>query len=210
MTAIRTTTTRWYSETLGSILRAIPVVVVGSALIGGLTSPAQQVLPTAVASLANSAGGWSMFAFVLVWASRARPLLGAVLGAVSFLLMVEAYGVVSLWRGAFFAEPFSSSWTPIALVAGPVFGVAASFVRHSTRRVRRVAGVAVLSLALVAESLYGLTVVGGTTSPVSWLLELAAAVAFIALAVVLPRPRSRPALPSPPPLPRPRPPRVDS
>ncbi|ARC57798.1 hypothetical protein AS850_12010 [Frondihabitans sp. 762G35] len=190
MTAIptKTTTPRWYSETPRGALRAIVVVLVGSALIGGLTSPAQQYLPEAVRSLANSAGGWSMFAFLLVWASRARPLLGAVLGAVSFLLMVEAYGVVSLWRGFFFAEPFSSSWTPIALVAGPVFGLAAAFVRHSDHRWLRVAGVAVLSLALVAEAAFGLTVVRDTTSPVYWLLELAAAIAFVALALLRPRP----------------------
>jgi len=164
-------------------LRATAVVLVFSLVVGGLTSPAQGFLPSWVNSLANSAGGWSMLAFVAVWLSRARPLLGAVLGALSFVAMVEAYGVVSLWRGYFLADPLSSMWIPIGLVAGPVIGTAAALVRHAGRGAT-IAGVAVLSVVLVAEGIFGLTVVAATTSPVYWTLEIVLAVGFLAAAVL--------------------------
>lgn len=164
-------------------LRATVVVLVFSLVVGGLTSPAQGFLPEWMGSLANSAGGWSMLAFVAVWLSRARPLLGAVLGAISFVAMVEAYGVVSLWRGYFLADPFSSMWIPIGLVAGPVIGLAAGLVRHASRR-WTIAGVAVLSAVLIAEGIYGLTVVAASTSPVYWTLEIVLAVGFLAAAAL--------------------------
>jgi hypothetical protein len=170
-------------EALLAGLRATAVVLVFSLVVGGLTSPAQGFLPSWVNSLANSAGGWSMLAFVAVWLSRARPLLGAVLGALSFVAMVEAYGVVSLWRGHFFAEPLSSMWIPIGLVAGPIIGAAAALVRHAGRGAT-IAGVAVLSAVLVAEGIFGLTVVAATTSPVYWILEIALAIGFLAAAVL--------------------------
>ncbi|MBM7412766.1 hypothetical protein JOE38_002589 [Clavibacter michiganensis] len=177
-------------------LRATVVVLAFSLVVGGLTSPAQGFLPEWMSSLANSAGGWSMLAFLGVWLSRARPLLGAVLGAVSFVAMVEAYGVVSLWRGYFFADPFSSMWIPIGLVAGPVIGLAAALVRHASRG-WTIAGVAVLSIVLVAEGIFGLTVVAATTSPVYWTLEIVLAVAFLAAAVLRGRRRQVDASPAP-------------
>lgn len=164
-------------------LRATIVVLVFSLVVGGLTSPAQGFLPEWMSSLANSAGGWSMLAFVAVWLSRARPLLGAVLGAVSFVAMVEAYGIVSLWRGFFLADPLSSMWIPVGLVAGPIIGLAAALVRHASRR-WGIAGVAVLSAVLVAEGVHGLTVVAETTSPVYWTLEIVLAVGFLAAAAL--------------------------
>ncbi|OUE30166.1 hypothetical protein BFL35_11580 [Clavibacter michiganensis] len=171
------------ARTALGLLRATAVVLAFSLLVGGLTSPAQGVLPDSVASFANSSGGWSMLAFLGVWLSGARPLPGAVLGAVSFVAMVEAYGVVSLWRGHFFAEPFSSMWIPISLVAGPVIGLAAALVRHASRG-WTIAGAATLSLVLVAEGVYGLTVVADTTSPVYWTLEIVLGVAFVAAAAM--------------------------
>lgn len=158
-------------------------VIAVSVVLGGLTSPAQQYLPDELRSFANSAGGWSMFAFLAVWLSRARPVLGALLGALSFVAMVEAYGAVSAWRGYFFAAPFSSIWIPIGLVAGPIIGVSAALVRYGRNRAVRVAGVGVLSAVLLAESLYGLTVVRETTSPVYWVLEGVAGVGFFIAAV---------------------------
>jgi hypothetical protein len=169
-----------YSRIMTPHQRAVAIagVVLGSLLVGGIASPAQQFLPDALRSFANSAGSWTMFAFLFVWLTRARPLGGAVLGAVSFVLMVEAYGVVSAWRGFGSNAPFSTSWTIIALVAGPVIGVAATLVRHGSRG-WTLAGVGVLSLVLIAEGGYGLTVIGATTSPVYWWLEVILGVAFL-------------------------------
>ncbi|OUD88478.1 hypothetical protein BC477_10815 [Clavibacter michiganensis subsp. michiganensis] len=52
-------------------------------------------------------------------------------------------------------------------------------MRHASRR-WTIAGVAVLSAVLVAEGIFGLTVVAETTSPVYWTLEIVLAVGFLA------------------------------
>jgi Family of unknown function (DUF6518) len=159
------------------------IVLVGSVIVGALTSPAQQYLPDAVASFANSAGGWSMFAFLLVWLSRSRVVLGAVLGAIAFTLMVESYGEVSALRGYFFAAPFTSYWDAIGLVAGPILGAGAALVRHGSRRMA-ILSVAVLSSVMVSESLYGLTAIRSSTSPIYWSLQIAAAIGFLVAAFI--------------------------
>ena len=163
------------------VVLAVAIVVLGSVVVGGLTSPAQQYLPSWLNSLANSAGGWSMFAFLLVWLSRSRPLLGGILGAVSFVLMVESYGVVSSLRG--FAFSPLSFWIPVGIVAGPVLGVAAAFTRYGGRP-WRIVSVAVLSAILIAEGAYGLVAISATTSPVYWSIEIAAGILFLVAAIV--------------------------
>jgi hypothetical protein len=175
------------------VILGAAIVVAGSILIGALTSPAQQYLPAWINSIANSAGGWSMFAFLLVWLSRARPVLGGILGAVSFVLMVESYGVASGLRG--FAFSPLTMWVPIGLVAGPILGVAAALTRNGARA-WIIAGVGVLSLVLVAEGLYGLLVISATTSPVYWSLEIAAGIVFVIVAIILTRSRGEDAQPT--------------
>lgn len=162
---------------------ATAVVLVGSVLVGGLSSLGQEYLPHWVSSLANSVGGWSMFAFLLVWLSRARPVLAAVLGALAFEAMVEAYAEVSLWRGFFYAAPFSSLWSLVGLLAGPVLGVAASLVRYGRGR-WPLAGVAVLSAVLMLEGGHGLVTLLSSTSPVYWTIEVVAGAVFLAAALL--------------------------
>jgi hypothetical protein len=169
----------WRAETLFTVLRASLVVLVGASIIGGVTSPAQGFLPDWLRSLANSAGGWSMFTFLLVWLSRARPLLGAILGVVAFEAMLEAYALVSLWRGNFYAEPFQNTFTLPGIAAGLVLGAGAALVRHAKPGWLRVAGVAPLCLVLALEGIYGLTVIASTTSPVYWILEILAGLGFL-------------------------------
>lgn len=166
-----------------SVVRSVLIVLVGALLIGGLTSPAQGVLPDWLRSLANSAGGWSMFTFLLVWLSRAKPRLGAILGVVAFEAMLEAYGVVSLLRGNFSAEPFHDTFTLPGVAAGLVIGAGAALARHSTSGWRRILAVIPLALVLVTEGIYGLRVVADTTSPVYWVLETVAGVGFLVTAL---------------------------
>lgn len=158
------------------------LVIVGALAVGGLTSLGQQYLPEWLTSFANSAGGWAMLAFALVWLSRARPVPGAVLGAVAFLLMVEGYGVVSAWRGFFYAAPFSSIWTGVALVAGPVLGASAAIVRHGSRLWSALA-VVPLSAVLLGEGVWALARISDTTSPVYWSVEIALSVGFVTAAI---------------------------
>ena len=166
---------------VGPAVGATLLAVLGGLVLGGLTSYGQTVLPEALRSFANSAGGWTMLAFLLVWWGRSRPVLAAVLGVAAFEALVEGYGLVSGWRGAFYARPFGGVFSLVGLVAGPVLGVSASLTRHATGRWRALA-VAPLSAVLLGEGAYGLGVVGGTTSPVYWVLELVLGAGFLALA----------------------------
>ena len=173
----------WYRESVVSTLRAVLVAVLGAMLIGGLTSLGQQYLPAWLNSLANSVGGWTMLSFLLVWLGRARPLLAAVLGVVVFQLLTESYSVVSEWRGFDDGDPFTSIWTVVGLIAGPVLGVSAGLARHG-RPVCRALGVTPLSAVLLGEGIWALNTIADTTSPVYWSLEIVLSVALLVAAVL--------------------------
>ena len=176
-------TQRWYSESRLSALTATAIALLGGLLIGGLTSFGQLVLPPWVNSLSNSAGGWTMFAFLLIWLGRARPLLAALLGLIAFEALSEGYGVVTRWRGIPYSAPFASIWALVGLATGPVLGVAASLVRHGSA-LWRALGVTPLAAVLLGEGIYGLRFISDTTSPVYWTIEVVLSVLFIALALV--------------------------
>ena len=180
----------WYSETFRSALIAIVVCLGGALVLGGLTSFGQQYLPPWINSFANSAGGWAMLTFLLVWLGRARPLLAGILGVVAFEALNEGYGLVSGWRGSFYSAPFSSIWTLAGLAAGPVLGVAASLTRYGTST-WRLMGVTPLSAVLLGDGVWGLLRVSDTTSPVYWSLEIALSVLFMVLAIARSRPPTR-------------------
>lgn len=183
-------TRRWYSESFRSALLAVAVCLGGALVLGGLTSLGQQYLPPWINSFANSAGGWAMLTFLLVWLARARPLLAGILGIVAFEALNEGYGLVSGWRGNFYSAPFSSIWTLAGLAAGPVLGVAASLTRYGTPP-WRLFGVTPLSAVLLGDGVWGLLRVSATTSPVYWSLEIVLSVFFIVLAIARRRPRIR-------------------
>jgi len=176
-------TQRWYSETWRTALPATAIALFGGLLIGGLTSFGQLVLPPWVNSLSNSAGGWTMFAFLLVWLGRARPLLAALLGLIAFEALSEGYGIVTRWRDIPYSAPFASVWALVGLATGPVLGISASLVRHGSP-LWRALGVTPLAAVLLGEGIYGLRAVADTTSPVYWTLEIVLSVLFIVLALV--------------------------
>lgn len=145
-----------------------------SFLIGGLTSWAQGFLPDGLRSFANSASGWTVVTALLVFGSRTRAGTAAVLGAISFVLLVLGYSAASQLRGLFY-DPLLFSAVGVAV--GPFVGVAASWLRASG--VRAALAVALLAGIGVGESVYGLTVVRDTTSPVYWALIGVAALALL-------------------------------
>lgn len=155
------------------------IVVVLSFLLGGLTSYAQGFLPDALASFANSASGWTVLTALLVYWSRARAVPAAVLGAVSFVLLVLGYMVASQVRGYVY-DPLLFS--VVGLVAGPFVGVAASWLRATGARAAL--AVALLAGIGVGEAVYGLTVVRESTSPVYWSAIGVAGLALLAGVVV--------------------------
>lgn len=173
----------WHADTRSSAVRATVVAVGGAVLIGGLTSVAQQYLPPWVNSLGNSAGGWTMFAFLIVWLGRARPLLAGVLGIVVFQLLVESYSVVSEWRGFDDGDPFTSIWTLVGVVTGPLLGVAAGLARYAPPLWGALA-VTPLSAVLLGEGIWALNTITDTTSPVYWTLEIVLSAIFLLAAVL--------------------------
>lgn len=144
-------------------LLRVGVVIAAAFVIGGLTSFGQALLPAEVASLANSASGWTVPTAILVLLSARGYPEAAVGAALGFAAMTVGYAVVSGWRGFPF-DPMT--WAIIGLLVGPVIGVAAHALRRAP--IPAAAGAGVLAGILVGEGVYGLTVVAATTSPVYW------------------------------------------
>ena len=165
------------------VLRALLIAVVSFAL-GGLTSIGQQFLPESVNSLANSAGSWVVICFAVIYFSKTRGWLAAPLGIVAFIALNEGYGLVTRLKGFDYGIGFDNFWTIIALVAGPIVGLAAAWLRSSST-VLRALGSAVPSAVLAGEGVYGLLYVSDTTSPVYWTIELIAGVVLVVALAVL-------------------------
>lgn len=149
------------------------------------------MLPESLVSFANSAGGWTVLTFGLVWLSRVRPPIAAPLGIVSFVLLVEGYRIVSDWRGFFYAEPFQDTFTIVGVIAGPVVGLSAALVRTGPVTWKPLAAAPVAAV-LIGEGVYGLIVVAATTSPVYWIIQIVLGGALMTATVVQARPRVTP------------------
>ena len=164
----------------GGLGLRIALVLVVALLAGGLTPLGQQYLPDAIRSAANSAGGWEIVLVLAVWTARLPPLPAAITGLVAFVLMLEAYSAVSSWRG-FPDRSLFGFWGIVALVAGPLIGLATAWLRARSRVLAAI-GVVIVSAPLLGEAVYGLTAIRATPSPVWWSIE---AVLGIALAGVV-------------------------
>lgn len=151
--------------------------------IGGLTSWGQLLLPPETASLANSAGGWTLPTAILVLLLARSYPEAAISGAAGFVALTLGYAVASGWRGIAF-DP--TSWAVIGVIAGPVIGCAAHALRR--RGMHLALGTSVLAGVLIGEGVYGLTVVAGTTSPVWWWIELAIGAAVLGAGALRTRP----------------------
>ncbi|MFI9487248.1 DUF6518 family protein [Promicromonospora sp. NPDC052451] len=160
------------------LVRALAVVAL-SFLLGGLTSYAQGFLPDSFASFANSASGWTVLTASLLYWSRMRTGPAAVLGAVSFVLLVLGYTVASQVRGLVY-DPLLFS--VVGIVVGPFVGVATAWLRAAG--VRAALGTALLAGIGAGEALYGLTVVRETTSPVYWTFIGVAGLALLTVMLV--------------------------
>ncbi|QDZ15975.1 DUF6518 family protein [Humibacter ginsenosidimutans] len=158
---------------VGWLPRAI-VVVVASFAIGCLESWAQGVLPDAVRPLSNSASGWTLVTALLVFWSRATPRIAAVLGALSFVLLVVGYSAMSTARG-FAYSPVT--WGLIGVVVGPFVGVAAAWL-HS-RGYRAALGGGLLAGIGIGEGVYGLTSIADTTGVAYWIAVIVLGIALL-------------------------------
>jgi hypothetical protein len=103
----------------------------------------------------NAIGAWLAVAFALGASARTVPT-GALRGVIGLLSAVAAYYVLNGLLGTGFrvigASHAATVWGSVALLAGPVFGLAGAAWRHG-HGWPRAAGVAALSAALIAEGL---------------------------------------------------------
>jgi Family of unknown function (DUF6518) len=152
-------------------------IVGGSLVLGGLTALAQGVLPDSVRSLANSPSGWTLLTVVMISVARLRLLLAACLGAVSFVCLVLGYTVVSELRGLSY-DP--ALWGTIGLLVGPAVGWAAS-AAFDARPLLNAVGSSLIAGIAITDSIYGLTVVADSTSPVYWWVAGVAGAMFLGL-----------------------------
>jgi hypothetical protein len=78
---------------------------------------------------------------------------------------------------------FAGRWGVAAIIAGPALGVGAAWLRGPA--LRAAAGVAPIAGIVLAEGLYGLTVVAATTSVGYWMGELALGLTLVVSAAIL-------------------------
>lgn len=145
------------------VLRGVSVAAL-SLLLGGVTSFAQGWLPHAVAPVANSASGWTLITAVLVFWARPSTRAAAVVGALSFVLLVLGYALASQLRGYYYSPVLFGL---VGVVVGPFVGVAAAWLRAAGSRAAL--GTAVLAGIGVGEATYGLTTVRETTGIAYWI-----------------------------------------
>ncbi len=162
----------------GVVAARVAAVLAVSLVLGALTSYAQGFLPDALRSFANSPSGWAILTVSAVWLARPGLVLGAILGAASFVSLVVGYTVASELRGLTYDPLF---WSLVGIVTGPLIGACAAAVRGPRLPLAAV-GSGVLAAVTLVDAIYGLTVVADTTSPVYWIL--AGVLGLILLGVV--------------------------
>ena len=165
-----------------SVFRVVGLAVVVGLVVGMATSPAQGWLTDATRSLSNSAGPWSLAAFVVARASR-RPALAALLASITLATCELGYVIASELRDIPSATSTVVFWITAALLAGPPLGIAAAWTRSSSQW-RIGAGYGVVAGVLIGEAVYGLTQIRDTTEPVYWVLEALCGVAVIVFVAV--------------------------
>jgi len=146
------------------------VVVTAALALGVLTACAQGWLPQQMGSLANSAGSWALAACALSLLATSDRL-AAVFGCASLLGLLVGYVLGVQMLGYPSSHSMVLFWGGAALLAGPLLGVSAYWVK-TRRDVRAAIGVGVVSGVLVGEGIYGLTRIADTTYPPYWWGEI--------------------------------------
>lgn len=154
-------------------------VAVGVGLVAGVvTAYGQGWLSDATSSLANSAGPWSLVAFLV--ARYNQRLVRAIVAAMLALASCElGYVLATDFRGGSNASSTIAFWMVAAVLAGPPLGVAGSWATKGG--VRRSLGFAVIGGVLIGEGVYGWTTVADTTDWRYWAVETAIGVAIVAV-----------------------------
>jgi hypothetical protein len=161
-----------------SAVNAVLVGLIAGLVVGALTSPLQGWLSDSASSLANSAGTWSLVAFLAARRSH-EMMVGALVAAVTLAMCEVGYVLATEVRGGSNATSTVMFWIAAAVLAGPPIGVAATWTRQS-HPPRRGAGFGVINGVLVGEGIYGLTKIRDTTDWRYWTVEIAVAAGIAA------------------------------
>jgi hypothetical protein len=163
-----------------SVIACVLVASIAGLAVGALTAYAQGWLGDSVGSLANSAGSWSVVAFLVARYARRIPV--AVAAAMVALAACElGYAMATELRGGSNATSTVVFWLMAAVLAGPPLGVAGGW--STGTGLRRSVGFAVIGGVLIGEGLYGWTTVADTTDWRYWATELILGFALVALVV---------------------------
>jgi Family of unknown function (DUF6518) len=132
--------------------RAAALALAAGAGTGLLTFVGQRYLPGQWNVLVNSGAIWLVPVFLV--ASRMRSTSwGAAAGLGTLAATLLGYYAAATLSGIAESPYFLALWCGVALVAGPLYGVAGSSW-HDARRTRRVTAVALLGGVFVAEGSY--------------------------------------------------------
>ena len=157
-------------------VEGLSVAILVGFTVGVLTAYGQDWLSDSTSSLANSAGPWSLAAFLV--ARYNRRLLAAVAAAVLTLVCCEVgYVITTVMRNGSAATSTVVFWLTASLLAGPPLGVAGAW--SSGRGLRRQIGFGVIGGVLIGEGAYGWTTISDTTDWRYWALELLVGVGFV-------------------------------
>ena len=161
---------------------AVIAVTVGF-LVGAFTAYAEGWLSDGVGSLANSAGPWSLAAFLVAMLTR-RPAIAASWAVLVLASCEVGYAIATEVRGGSNASSTVVFWLTAAVLAGMPLGVAAAWTRQGDWWFGASTGPAVLAGVLIGEPIYALSTIADTTTPAYWVGELLTGVAVVALASV--------------------------
>lgn len=159
---------------------ALAIAAVVGLAVGASTAYAQGWLTTGLGSLANSAGPWSLAAFLVARYARRVPV--AVPAAMVALICCElGYAIATNVRGGSNATSTVTFWLIAAVIAGPPLGIAGAW---STRRGPSGGiGFGVIAGVLIGEGIYGWTTVADTTDWRYWAIETLIGVGIVVVAV---------------------------
>jgi hypothetical protein len=145
------------SPSLGSrALGGFGASILGGAILGIAAWWTDQLgFPWTAYIPANAIGAWLGLAFILGSTARTIPT-GALRGLIGLLSAVGAYYVLVGLLGDGFraigASHAATVWGAVALIAGPLFGLAGGTWRHG-HGIPRALAVAILGAALIGEGL---------------------------------------------------------
>jgi hypothetical protein len=133
------------------------IVGIGLAF-GALTVLGQAILPGSWNHFANSGAVWLVAAFMVgIWTPS---VLWAMMGGfISLIMALAGYTVVITVLGLTYPFSAMAFWGTVALVGGPVFGLAGQWWRHPTGSWRHATSAALMGGVFIAEGWYLLTII---------------------------------------------------